>query len=523
MIHLKIDNTEISVPEGTSVLEAAKSIGIEIPTMCYRKGFDNHPSCMVCLVKDKKTGNLLSSCALKVTEGMDMLSEDDDVKEARREALELLMSDHVGDCEAPCSLSCPAGMNIPLMNRLIAANKFDEALKVVKEEIALPYVLGYVCPAPCEKACRRKQVDEAVSVCLLKRFSAAKNDPEKSLESVTPIKNQVVKSVAIIGTGPAGLASAYYLLKYGYQCVIFDKNESAGGNLRYSIPDDELPKQALDNEIDIIRNMGAEFRFNSVITRENFDSEVRQKFNAVIIATGDITVAGHLTPLFENTKTGLTADEGTLATSIPGVFACGSVIRAQKMAVRAVAQGKLAAMAADRYIRGLEPLKPMKMFNSRFDKLIPEEYAEYLKESVTDKRISPVQGRLEGFSADEAVKEAARCLHCDCRKLDDCKLRIYSDLYKVDRKKYLFGNRKTISKHFQHDTVVYEPEKCIKCGLCIDITLQNNELTGLAYVGRGFDVRIDIPFGQSIREALVYSAEKCIEACPTGALSRKEK
>ena len=97
---------------------------------------------------------MVSSCALKVTEGMDIASEDQEVKDARKEALELLLSDHVGDCEAPCSLTCPAGMNIPQMNRLIAAGKFDEALKVVKETIALPYVLGYVCPAPCEKACR---------------------------------------------------------------------------------------------------------------------------------------------------------------------------------------------------------------------------------------------------------------------------------------------------------------------------------------------------------------------------------
>jgi predicted molibdopterin-dependent oxidoreductase YjgC len=170
MIHLKINNIDIKVPEGTSVLEAAKMVDIVIPSMCYLHGYGNHPSCMVCLVKDKKTGHLQPSCALKVAEGMEIITDDPDVKEARKEALELLLSDHVGDCEAPCSLACPANMNIPEMNRLIAAGDFSASLQVVKEEIALPYVLGYICPAPCEKACRRKQIDEAVSICLLKRY-----------------------------------------------------------------------------------------------------------------------------------------------------------------------------------------------------------------------------------------------------------------------------------------------------------------------------------------------------------------
>ena len=91
--------------------------------------------------------------------------------EARKTALELLLSEHVGDCEAPCQITCPAHMDIPLMNRLLARGKFAEALQVVKKDIALPSVLGRICPAPCEGACRRRSVDEAVSICLLKRFA----------------------------------------------------------------------------------------------------------------------------------------------------------------------------------------------------------------------------------------------------------------------------------------------------------------------------------------------------------------
>jgi ferredoxin len=528
MVRLKIDNTDIQVPEGTTVLEAAHQAGIEIPSMCYKGGHENHPSCMICLVKDKKTGNLTTSCALPVAEGMELLSNDPQVTEARKEALELLMSDHVGDCEAPCSLACPANMNIPLMNRLIAARKFKEAMHVVKKDIALPYVLGYICPAPCEKACRRKQVDDAVSVCLLKRSVADNNYPNvddyldhnQTPHPPTPLSSGD-KSVAIIGSGPAGLAAAYYLLTFGYTCVVFDKNEKAGGALQYSIPDDELPKKVLDEEIEIIRKLGAEFRLNTPVTKENFEPGIRNKFNAVIIATGDVLADDRLMYLFDVTKNGIAAEEGTLRTSETGIFACGSVIRAQKMAVRAVAQGKAAAVSAHRYLQGKPLEKPERPFNSRFDKLMPEEYSMYLHESVPDTRHAPQEGMLKGFSKDEAVREAMRCMHCDCRKLESCKLRQYAGQYKIDRKKYQVRERKRMTRDVQHENVVYEPAKCIKCGLCIDITLKNNELTGLTYIGRGFDVRIDASLGTTLDKALTHTARRCVDTCPTGALAIK--
>ena len=144
-----------------------------------------------------------------------------------------------------------------------------------------------------------------------------------------------------------------------------------------------------------------------------------------------------------------------------------------------------------------------------------------MKESVEVNVITPKGGRLAGFTAQEAVEEAKRCLHCDCRKPNTCKLRLYADEYKIDRKKYSLGERNTLKKHFQHETVVYEPEKCIKCGLCIEITSKNKELTGLTYIGRGFDVRVDIPFNRELGEALTQTAKECVDACPTGAISFK--
>jgi NADPH-dependent glutamate synthase beta subunit-like oxidoreductase len=472
---------------------------------------------MVCMVKDRKTGNQFPSCALDISEGMDIITNDEDVRLSRKEGLELLMSDHVGDCEAPCSLACPANMDIPVMNRLLAEGKFKEALEVVRETIAIPYILGYICPAPCEKACRRKQIDNPVSICLLKRASAAEGELNV-VKRVNQKGNHSAKKVGIIGTGPAGMAAAFYLLKEGISCVLFDKNEKAGGALRYSIPEEELPRTVLDAEINLLISMGAEFKLNCSINEEMFNGELRNNFDAIILASGEVSETGFFISTIETGKTGVMVGEGSLSTSIPGVFACGSILRSQKMAVRAAAQGRVAAKSAILYLEGTQAEKAERKFNSRFDKLFPEEFSEYLKESVGDKRYEPADP-VYGFSNEEIMKEASRCLHCDCRKIDTCKLRNYSDEYKVDRKKYLIGTRNSMLKFDQHETIVYEPEKCIRCGLCIDITLKEKEQTGLAFFGRGFDVRMNVPFRETMESGLKHSAVKCVDYCPTGALA----
>ncbi len=152
MIKLTIDHIPVEVEEGFTVMEAAAILGISIPSMCFHPGFSNHPSCMICIVKDVSRDNFVPSCALPVSEGMNILTGTEEVTKARKEALELLLSDHIGDCEAPCRLSCPAFMDIPLMNRLIAMGDFQKALHIVREEIALPLILGYTIEPPLKRA-----------------------------------------------------------------------------------------------------------------------------------------------------------------------------------------------------------------------------------------------------------------------------------------------------------------------------------------------------------------------------------
>jgi len=527
MIKLNIDNQNIEVAQGESVLDAATKLGIEIPTMCFGdKSFGNHPSCMVCVVKDAKTGKLFPSCAMPAQEGMQIVSSDDQVKEARREALELLLSDHVGDCEAPCRPSCPAFMDIPKMNRLIAEEKFAEAHSVVKEDIALPLILGYICPAPCEKACRRNSVDEAISICHLKQFVAAE-DFDATNNFLPKKKTNTGKRIAIIGSGPAGLSAAFYALRQGHNCDVYDKNEKIGGALAYEILEIQLPKLALQQEVDLIKTYGANFIMGTEITKERFENEIKPNYDAIILATGNYFGSKVEDFGFDAGKSGIQIDKDNYTINNQGVFACGNIVRERRMSINSVAQGKIAALSADQFLRGQKVEKPARKFNSKFGKLYSSEVAEYLKEclddlgeSINERQISP-QGKLGILTKEQAVIEAKRCLHCDCRALDDCKLRDLSDLYDAKQNHFAFAERKTIKKYFTHKSIVFEPEKCIKCNLCVEIAQREGEEIGFTTVGRGFDVEIRVPFNKSISEALKTAAIKCAIACPTGALSEK--
>lgn len=505
----------MSVAEGSTILSAANGTGIFIPTMCFHKDLEKFTSCMICLVKDNHSGKLLPACSSEVHEGMDIVTENKQINESRKTALELMLSEHIGDCMAPCQIACPANMDIPQMNRLLASGKINEALRVVKNDIALPSVLGRICPAPCEGACKRKPIDGAVSICLLKRYAG----DDGTININTSLPGLREGKVAIIGSGPAGLAAAYYLRLKGIRAAIFDKNEKPGGMLRYGVPDEKLEKEVLDKEIDAILQTGIEVHQNHQITKDDF-AILAKDYHAVIIASGAISDDIKEWGLDHNEKQ-VIVDKQTYQTSVNNVFAVGNVNRHTKLAIRSLGQGKEVAFSVEQFLDKKMLKGEPRKFNSKFGKLLQEEYTEYLKESVESERIKPEAGDQAGFSLEEVIREAGRCMHCDCRKIDNCKLRNLSEIYVADQKKYVDGERKTITKMLQHHSVVYEPQKCIKCGICVRMTEKHKEKFGLTFIGRGFDVQIGIPFNKELNEALTKTAEMVADACPTGALALK--
>ena len=157
-MRISVNHNTIEVSGQRPLIEELREAGIEVPSMCYAEGYEHHPSCMVCMVKDVKTEQMIPSCSTMPYEGMQIETDSDEVKELRRLSLELLLSDHRADCEAPCTMVCLRGIDVAGVIRLYDMGKMDEARKLLRN------VSCDDCKAPCEKACRRVTVDEGVKI-----------------------------------------------------------------------------------------------------------------------------------------------------------------------------------------------------------------------------------------------------------------------------------------------------------------------------------------------------------------------
>jgi formate dehydrogenase (NADP+) beta subunit len=184
----------------------------------------------------------------------------------------------------PCRAACPAHIDVPRYINLIAQGKYSEATAVVREKAPFPGVLGRVCIHPCEQACRRDDLNKEEPICIkfLKRFAA---DHDKGTWKPLSLKAPPTgKRVAIIGSGPAGLTTAFYLAKKGHSPTVFEALPVAGGMMRVGIPSYRLPTDVLNDEINYIKDAGVEIKFNNKI--ESLDELFQSGFEAIFIGIG---------------------------------------------------------------------------------------------------------------------------------------------------------------------------------------------------------------------------------------------
>jgi formate dehydrogenase major subunit len=286
MLNLTIDGRRLSVETGTTVLEAARRIGIDIPTLCHVEGLAPASSCFLCCVQVEGARALSPACALPAAEGMVVSSDSDDIRASRKMALELLLSDHAGDCIAPCSAGCPADLDIAAYVYQIASGRVDEAMRVLFDRLALPGSLGRICPRFCEQDCRRCDYDrQSLAIAALHRYSTDRNQQAEQ-PFVPQVEASSGKMVAIVGAGPAGLSAAFYLQQQGHACTLFDAHPEPGGMLRYGIPAYRLPRAALDAEVRVIETLGAVFRMGTRWGRDFSLAELRRDYDAVFIGIG---------------------------------------------------------------------------------------------------------------------------------------------------------------------------------------------------------------------------------------------
>lgn len=290
-VNITINGEKIAADCGETILQAARRHNIEIPTLCYDEGLNPYGACGLCVVAMEGSDRLFRACATQVAEGQVIYTDTEAVRKERRTALELLLSNHRGDCIAPCKAACPAGSDCQAYVGLIANNRFAEAAQVIKDSYPLGASLGRVCPHPCEAACRRAKVEHPLNLARLKQFAADVdlNSAEPYLPTPEPPTG---KRVAIVGSGPAGLTMAYFLALKGHKAEIFEMMPEAGGMLRYGIPEYRLPKNILDLEIKQIQRLGVEIHYGQRLGGNLKFEDLRQYYDAIYLATGAWQSAG---------------------------------------------------------------------------------------------------------------------------------------------------------------------------------------------------------------------------------------
>ena len=183
----------------------------------------------------------------------------------------------------PCSFDCPAHINVPDYLRMVNEGEYDKAVAVIREKVPFPHALGYVCTHYCEKACKRKGLNEAVAIRDLKRF-AVEHDTKESWKENAWHLPATGKKVAVIGAGPCGLTAAYYLGKKGHDVTVFERNPVAGGMLAVGIPAYRMPRADLQKEVDtIVSESGIKIEYNSDIKNV---ADLKKNYDAVLVAVG---------------------------------------------------------------------------------------------------------------------------------------------------------------------------------------------------------------------------------------------
>ncbi|MDR2423666.1 MAG: (2Fe-2S)-binding protein [Prevotellaceae bacterium] len=406
-MNILINGKAAEVFGNETIIETARREGCNIPSLCYAKGAKHKSSCMLCSVKNLVSGQIIPACSTLPVEGMEIETESEEINTIRTLSLELLLSDHRADCDAPCKIACPGGFDVAAMNRLYDSSAADAALEMMRDTLVIPATLCYICNAPCEKICRKKDLNKPVEIREIKKMLVATT---QLCQIARPASNG--KRAAVVGSNPAGLAAAYRLAKLGYEVTVFERADAI---LTPHIEMDKTPAEIVELEIDVMRQMGVDFVCSS--GKNSFDEY-----------------------------------EGLISVIDNETFPQAVMLTAKtRQPARLTLEGRKLADKLHASISGeQEPdSHASKIFNSSYSRFSEKE-----------------QQTLRAQACNEV--RASLCLYCDCDRKNNCQLRDCATRYGVKNSRY---SRETASQAMQRrqigEAIGFEPAKCIRCGLCV--------------------------------------------------------
>jgi formate dehydrogenase major subunit len=289
---VEVDGRQFTGREGQTILDICRDNGIDVPTLCYEPKLPGFGACRMCVVEVEGEEHPPISCSRAAEPNMVVQTQTTRLREIRKTNLELIFSDHNAYCLPPCQNKCPSHIDIPGFLKANTEGNFAESARIFKRTIPFPSVLGRVCPAPCEEHCRRDEVEEAIAIRDSHRYAGDQVLKAQAAGIKAPVPFEVQpksgKRVAVIGSGPAGMSTAYYLLIAGHDVTVFERDPAPGGMLRYGIPQYRLPKvEVLEAEYQCVTDLGGVMITNAELGRDfTLDDLQNQGFDAVCVAIG---------------------------------------------------------------------------------------------------------------------------------------------------------------------------------------------------------------------------------------------
>jgi heterodisulfide reductase subunit A-like polyferredoxin len=318
----------------------------------------------------------------------------------------------------PCTATCPLHCNAQGYVALISQGKLKEALALVREKLPFPRILAYVCSRPCERECKRIEIDRPISICDLKRVLWIRS------KNLIPISLRPKRK----GKGrhcwqrPSRLTAAFDLRRMGYRVTVFESHDETGGLLTHGFPSYRLPREVIEKDLSILPKMGIEIRLKTTVGKDVSPESLSQSFDTVFLAVGASgveSIASIFKGLKRTRRGTIQANPLTLETNLKGIFAGGDGVTGPGTIVESMAQGRKAAISIDRYLRGEDPLKDRESEGKQISPL-----RSLLPDSIRETREaapSMIKPLGPGLTLEEAMEEAKRCLNCGgCSDCGEC-------------------------------------------------------------------------------------------------------